>query len=167
LGRERLTRQNYLLGAPHADRTRQVLRARRARHDAERHLGQREARRRHRVDEVAGQRDLHAAGVGGTVDRGDDRNRTIHDGPDHLLDDGVLAAPDGIAHALALLEVGAGAKPRAPSPISTQAARSLDVKPENVRSSSIMRVFMAFSASGRLMVMTPTLSSPIVTFRVS
>src|SRR4029079_3226581 len=47
---------------------------------------------------------------GGAVDRGDDGQRAVHEAAHHLLQDGVLAAPDLVGHALALLEVGPGAE---------------------------------------------------------
>ena len=61
LGAKRLAGEDELLGAALADRARQELRAAGAGHDAERHLGEREARRRRRIDEVAGERDLEPA----------------------------------------------------------------------------------------------------------
>ena len=45
------------------------------------------------VDEVGAQRDLHAAGVGGAVHRGDDRHRAVDDGADGALEDQVLVLP--------------------------------------------------------------------------
>ena len=87
-----------------------VLRAAGARHDAECHLGQREARVFGGVDEVAAQRDLHAAGIGGAVHRGDDRHRAGDDGANGALEDQVLVLPLLIRHAVALFQVAAGAE---------------------------------------------------------
>src|ERR1019366_1439603 len=58
---ERPPRHDDFLGAALAQRSRQILRAPRAGHDAERHFGQGEARAFDGIDEIAGQRGLEAA----------------------------------------------------------------------------------------------------------
>ena len=62
------------------------------------------------VDEVGAQRDLHTAGVGGAVHRGDDRHGAVDDGADGALEDEVLVLPLLIRHAVALLQVATGAE---------------------------------------------------------
>src|SRR5690606_40012661 len=77
---------------------------------SERHLRLGEPGVRHGVDEVAGEGQFAAAGVGRSVHRCDNRNRAIHDGANRLLDDGMLAPPHCVRHAVALLQVGACAE---------------------------------------------------------
>src|SRR5229473_592081 len=107
---ERKPGEDDLLGAPLADRARQQLRAAGARHDPQRHLGEREARLGYRIGEVAGERHLQPAGEGMAVDRRDHRQRAIEQAPILPLEDLVLRHPVGIAHAVALLEIAAGAE---------------------------------------------------------
>ena len=110
LGRKRPTGQDDLFGAPLADSARQVLRTAGAGHDTERRFGQREAGGFGRIDKVATQRQLTAAGVRGAVDRPQHRNRTADKSPDHALEEEMLGLPGFVRHALAFLEIAAGAK---------------------------------------------------------
>jgi hypothetical protein len=101
---------DQLLGPPRAHRARQVLRAACAGHDAERYLGQGKARAPRCIDEVAAERELAPAAEGRPVHSSDHRHRTVDDCPDHALEHVVLGIPLLVAHALALLEIGTGAK---------------------------------------------------------
>jgi hypothetical protein len=56
-----------------------------------------------RVDEIASQRKFAATAVRGTVDGGNEGNRTLEHGAKRLLEHHVLRLPGGIAHAVALL----------------------------------------------------------------
>ena len=109
-GGERASGQNDLLGPPLADRARQVLRSAGAGHDAERDLGQREAGILGGVNKVAAQRQFATAGISGAVDRADDRDGAADKRPDHALEQQMLVLPGLVGHAVALLEVAAGAK---------------------------------------------------------
>ena len=91
--RKRFARQDQFLGAALADGARQGLRAAAARHDAERDLGQREARGLGGVEEIATAGDLAAAAIGRTVDGADDRHRAVDQRPHHPLEDDMLARP--------------------------------------------------------------------------
>src|SRR6185312_11615857 len=102
--------QDDLLGAPLADRARQVLRAAGPRHDAQGYLGQRKARRLGGVEKIAAQRQFAAAGIGGAVDRADDRHRAADKGTDGALEQQMLRLPGLVGHAEALLEVATGAE---------------------------------------------------------
>src|SRR3984893_14250283 len=95
--------QNHLLGPPLADGARQVLRPSGARHDAECHLGQREAGGLGGVDEIAAQRPFAAAGIGGAVDRADDWDRATDKSADHPLKEQVLVLPGLVGHPVAFL----------------------------------------------------------------
>jgi hypothetical protein len=110
VGRELPARQNELLGAALAHGAREVLRAGAAGHDAQAHFGQREARAGRGIDEVAGERDLEAAAEGVAVQRRDHRQREFHQRHEAALEQLVLCLPVGGRHAVALLEVGAGAE---------------------------------------------------------
>jgi hypothetical protein len=81
-----------------------------ARHDAQRHLGQREARAAHRIGEVAGQHGFQPAGIGMAVDRGDHRHRQVQQRVAAAFEDRVLVLPRRRRQALARLQVGAGAE---------------------------------------------------------
>ena len=87
-----------------------VLRAGAARHEAKARLGERHARVPGCVDEVAGERGLETAAERVTVHRGDHRQRQLHERHEGALEDLVLRAPDALGHAVALLEIGAGAE---------------------------------------------------------
>ena len=108
--RERATGQDDLLGAPLADRARQVLGAAGPGHDAEGYFGQRKARGLGRVKEIAAQRQFAAAGISGAVDRADDRHRTAGKGADRAFEQEMLRLPRFVGHAEAFLEVAAGAE---------------------------------------------------------
>jgi hypothetical protein len=53
---------------------------------------------------------LEAAAEGVAVDRGDDRQRQLHQRHEAALEELVLHLPRGLRHAVALLEIGAGAE---------------------------------------------------------
>src|SRR5947209_19135057 len=110
LRRKRTAGQDDLLGAPLADRARQVLGAAGPGHDAEGYFGQRKARGLGRVKEIAAQRQFAAAGISGAVDRADDRHRTAGKGADRAFEQEMLRLPCLVGHAEALLEVAAGAE---------------------------------------------------------
>ena len=107
---KRLAGQDQFLGPALADGAGQGLRAAAARHDAERHLGQRKARALGGVEEIAAARDLAAAAIGRAVDGADDRDRAVDQRPHHPLEDDVLARPRLVGHAAAFLQVAAGAE---------------------------------------------------------
>src|SRR6267154_1171608 len=79
-------RQNELLGASLADDAGQRLRAAAARHDPERHFRERKRRVPRRVGKIAVQDELQTARVGGTVDGGYHRDRTIAHRAKHALE---------------------------------------------------------------------------------
>ena len=108
--RKRLAGQDQLLGPALADGARQGLRAAAARHDAERHLGQRKARGLRGVEEIASPRDFAAAAIGRAVDGADDRDRAVDQRPHHPLENDVLTGPRLVGHAAALLQIAAGAE---------------------------------------------------------
>jgi hypothetical protein len=89
---------------------RQGLRAAATRHDADRHLGQREARAAHGIGEVADQHCLQPAGIGVTIDHGDDRHRQLQQRIAAAFEDLVLVLPCRLRHAAALLQIAAGTK---------------------------------------------------------
>ena len=62
------------------------------------------------VDEVGAQCDLHAAGIGGAIHRGNDGHGTLDDRADGALENQVLVLPLLIGHAEAFLQVAAGAE---------------------------------------------------------
>src|SRR5579872_1793502 len=110
LGAEGLAGQDDLLGTALADRARQELRAAGARHDAEGHLREREARGLDGVGEVAGERHLEAACEGVAVERRDHGERTVEQRPVLALEDLVLRHPLLLGHAVALFQIAAGAE---------------------------------------------------------
>lgn len=102
--------EEEFLGAALADGAGEELGAAGTGHDAEGDFGEGEAGGGGGVDEVAGERDLAAAAIGGAVDGGDDRDRAGDQGGGHALEDVVLGLPLGVGHSAALLEVAAGAE---------------------------------------------------------
>ena len=62
------------------------------------------------VDEIRCRRDLAAAAIGGAIDGGDHRDRTGQDRPQHALEHEMLGLPGFVGHAVALLEIAAGAE---------------------------------------------------------
>ena len=62
------------------------------------------------MDEVTGQRELGAAAEGRTIDRGDHRNRAVHQGIEGLFEQHMLGPPGRIGHPVALLQIPAGAE---------------------------------------------------------
>ena len=125
---KRLAGQDQLLGAALADGPRQGLRAAAARHDAERHLGQREARALCGVEKIAAAGDLAAAAIGRAVDGADDRNRAVDQRPHHPLEDDVLARPCLVGHAAPFLQVAAGAERLVAGASQNDAAQALGIK---------------------------------------
>ena len=104
------------------------------------------------VDEVSRGRDLAAAADRRAVDGGDERERAAHQRPQHALEDGMLSLPRLVGHALAFLEVAAGAE-RLLASARQHDPRSLcgsSAKPSNssMRSRPIC-VFSALKTSGR------------------
>src|SRR5579885_2870975 len=110
LGAEGLAGKDDLLGATLAHGARQELRAAGTGHDAERHLRQRKPRSLDRVGEVAGERHLEAARIGMAVERRDHGKRAIEQRPILPLEDLVLGHPLLLGHAVALLQIAAGAE---------------------------------------------------------
>jgi hypothetical protein len=110
VGAEGSPGQDQFLGAALAHGAREVLRAAPARHDPELHFRQGEAGLRRGIDEIAGRDGLAAAAIGDTVHRRDDRNLALHLRHERALEQLVLRAPGFHRHAVALLEVAAGAE---------------------------------------------------------
>ena len=62
------------------------------------------------IDEIRRRGDLAAAAIGRAVDGREQRDRAAHHRPHHAFEDQVLRPPAFVGHAVALLEIAAGAK---------------------------------------------------------
>ena len=148
---DRLAGQDHARRERRPDHRREALRAAAARHAADAHLRQREARGGHGDADVAGERDFEPAAIGETVDRRDDRlarsGRAARRCADRLASGGIMMAWRSPPAENAL---------PAPVRITARTAGSAS-KPANAAvSSARISSLMALSLSGRLSVTCAT-----------
>src|SRR5712671_5109988 len=110
LGGEGKARQDNLLRPALANGPGKILGSPCSRHYSKRNLRQRKARICGRIDEIRSRGDLAAAPVGRAVDGSHQRNWTSCDRPNHSFENCVLRPPAFIGHAVAFLQIPAGAK---------------------------------------------------------
>ena len=119
-------------------------------HNPQGHLGEGEASSARRIDEVRVQRQLAAAGIGGAVNGGNNRNRARAQRQRRELEQGMLAPPSFLGHALALLEVGAGTKRPVATARDDDAAKVLGVNEQTLEKFLLLDPHLGVHGVGHL-----------------